>query len=614
MLEHKFNEFKQIVAQMVAFNYDKRKQIELLIENGKNAYLNSRYERAYSFLSEASLLSKIYREIDLEVGAESRIAIVYHFQKDYLKAETHIHQYLSIAIDNNLPKETAECYDKIGFMKANKRRYAEAESYHLKAAEIYEQHDCAKELGIAYFNIAYTLKQRNKLEQAQKYYLKAIEYSEKADDKHNLIHIYLGFNNLKNQIKSFKDCFFYLEKALEICKEIGFKTLETRIKSNIGNLHLSLFEYDKAIESFHEVIADPNYEETNATALNNLGLSYKGVKDFDNAKKYLIASFEKRKANNQSMEADSSLLYLAELYTELNELDKSANCLREVKKSIDELPSELLYTRYYKCQHQFYAKMQNYEKAYQYALLLEEENLKVYDKQRIKELTQRDADYKMDLMEKENQANKEQVLLEKALMNDLHHRIKNYLSIFDVILSMQEKKVSNKASKDAFREMKLRAQTMATLHLKLYENSENNKKVNYQEYISEIVALLVYTYQKDEDISVVVDIPTDIALDMDEAMPICLIVNELVVNSLKHAHEEGESGTIGITFESKKEGEYLYIYDDGKGMPDEPRKKDSFGLKIINNMLTKIKGEIQLIPTIKGTKWELKYQKKGTAL
>lgn len=601
---------------MGVFNYSKREQIELLIENGKKAYRNSRYERAHSFFSEASSLSKIYQEIDLEIGAESRIAIVYHYKKDFLKAEALIEQYLSLAIANNLAKETAECYDKIGFMRANKREFAEAESYHQKAVEIYEKYDCTKELGIAYFNIAFTLEKQLKIREAQEYYLKAITASESAKDMSNLVYIYLGLFTIKKNIQSYKDCFFYLEKALDISQKNGFKSFETRIKSNMGNLHLNLKEYPKAIEYLKEVIADPNYKAMNATALNNLGLAFQGIQAYEKAEKYLMDSLEKRKANKESIQVDSSQLYLAELYLELEQLDKVANCLEEVTQSIDQLPSEVLYTRYYKCQHLYYAKIKDFEKAYQYALLLEKENIKAYDKQKIKELTQRDAEYQTELKERKIEAQKEQLSLEKNLMKDLHHRIKNYLATFESILYLQKEKINDPNAKAAFQEMELRAQTMGSLHLKLYDNPENDKMVNYQEYISEIVEMLVYTFQKEDEIDISIDIPNKLNLNMDEAMPICLIVNELVVNSLKHAHEEGENGTIGISFESKKEGEYLYIYDDGKGMTENAQKKDSFGIQIINDMLTKIKGKIQLIPTNKGTKWELQYQqnKKGIAL
>ncbi|MGZ7048739.1 MAG: sensor histidine kinase [Methanobacterium sp.] len=184
------------------------------------------------------------------------------------------------------------------------------------------------------------------------------------------------------------------------------------------------------------------------------------------------------------------------------------------------------------------------------------------------------------------------------LVKEIHHRVKNNLTVFSSLLNLQSRYIKDKEALDIFKESQDRAKSMAIIHEDLYQSSDF-KRINFGEYINKLSINLFQTYVTNPDlINLNID-AEEVMLDINLAIPLGLILNELVTNVMKHAFKVDKKGEIKIKFHSK-EGEYtLTVSDNGIGFPEglDYKNIDSLGLKLVNSLTDQISGKIELDKT-----------------
>jgi PAS domain S-box-containing protein len=154
------------------------------------------------------------------------------------------------------------------------------------------------------------------------------------------------------------------------------------------------------------------------------------------------------------------------------------------------------------------------------------------------------------------------------LLKEIHHRVKNNLMIISSLLNLQSGYIKDKASKDIFIESQNRARSMALIHERLYQSTDL-KSIDFGEYITSLSNELFNTYKADSGfIKLKIDVE-DIFLDINTAIPLGLIVNELVTNSLKHAFPDNMKGKINIAFHLLDDYYEFTVKDNGIGFPEE---------------------------------------------
>lgn len=193
------------------------------------------------------------------------------------------------------------------------------------------------------------------------------------------------------------------------------------------------------------------------------------------------------------------------------------------------------------------------------------------------------------------------------LLNEIHHRVKNNLSVVQSILSLQCNTVSDEASRSAFLESQSRIHSMSLLHEALYTQSQSSK-VHISRYLTRVVGHLSDAYKSDNlNTEVRVDIP-EIWFDVDIAMPCGLIVNELLTNVFKYAARGGEiiSATVSMR-RSQDNGYVLSVIDNGKGLPEgfDLKSTRTYGLKIVNAFVDQINGRLDVLSGPDGTEFRL---------
>jgi len=187
-------------------------------------------------------------------------------------------------------------------------------------------------------------------------------------------------------------------------------------------------------------------------------------------------------------------------------------------------------------------------------------------------------------------------LLEKeVLLKEIHHRVKNNLQVISSLASLQSKTIDDPESLRVFRESQDRIHSMALIHTKLYE-SQDLASIYFPEYVQSLTSYLHDSYEsKAQAIDLVVE-TEEIFLDIDIAIPLGLILTELVSNSLKHAFPNDIKGVVYIELFSDEEGSItnLVVKDNGVGFPEsiDFYNPDSLGLRLVNSLVQQIRGEI----------------------
>ena len=201
----------------------------------------------------------------------------------------------------------------------------------------------------------------------------------------------------------------------------------------------------------------------------------------------------------------------------------------------------------------------------------------------------------------------------EVLLKEIHHRVKNNMQIVSSLLHLQEMHLKDHSIQKAFRESQSRIRSMALVYEKLY-HSEDLARIDIKEYIDSLSADLFRTYNVNPvDITLKNNVK-DIYLTLETAIPCCLIINDLVSNSLRHAFPPAKDpmeggkrnkpeNRIQVDFFSgkgeKNENEYtmtMVVRDNGIGFPGEfeYKKVDTLGFQLVSMFVKKLRGTIEL--------------------
>jgi two-component sensor histidine kinase/ligand-binding sensor domain-containing protein len=184
----------------------------------------------------------------------------------------------------------------------------------------------------------------------------------------------------------------------------------------------------------------------------------------------------------------------------------------------------------------------------------------------------------------------------EALLQEVHHRVKNNLQIISSLLSLQGQSIDDKKTRSLLKESEGRIHTMALIHEKLYK-AKKLTTINVSEYIKEIVDHLRRSYLTDtSQIKIEYKIP-QVEINSDTATTIGLIINELVTNSFKHAFPENNKGKILISLNRPGDGQlHLKVSDNGTGLKEvyDKNSANTLGLKVVEILSRQHKGSFNI--------------------
>lgn len=205
--------------------------------------------------------------------------------------------------------------------------------------------------------------------------------------------------------------------------------------------------------------------------------------------------------------------------------------------------------------------------------------------------------------------NQQKLLLKDkdTLLKEVHHRVKNNMQVINSLLVLQSNSIENKEVKEIFKVGQNRIYTMAMVHEMLYSKGDLSK-IEFSKYAEELIDKLSETYSDNNSIEYHISVPTT-AFDLDTAVPLGLLINEIITNSLKYAFPDNLAGIIYIELGEDDENYQLKIGDNGIGISeDDINKEGGLGHELIESLTEQIHGQLKMNKE-KGTHYIITFPK-----
>ncbi len=628
-------------------SYEKNKFPPSLQDSVKVNWLNSifietiNYETyiAYDCAKKALDVSKKINFSLGEANSLSNLARVYNLRGQFDQAKKYFEKAITIyeKLDNKL--NIAYCYGDLGVVYSKKSNFPEALSYYFKALKIYQETNDDLSVGYAYVNIGILYKNQNDFEQALSYYIEAEEILKKIDSndsRYGLMAISTNIANIYIKKKEYQKALDYLDKALNKNKRYKNNYIYAETYKSLGDTYLELGNIKSALYNFN--LAFDFFVKIE----DQMGISYTQIKQGychfkqDNivlAKEKIYAGMTIAKTIGQIEWQKNGYEYLSQIYARQHNYKQALEYEKLFKKFNDSIFNKEKDKKLIQLKMQFeFDKIQSESDQIQHTreLKIREEtdqqrtitkivlagfiivsllsiaifkNLKRNQKQNIIINIQKKT------VENQNKIIQKSLEEKETLLREIHHRVKNNLQIISSLFNIQSENIKNEKILASIQEGKTRVQAMSLIHQNLYQ-SEHLDKVDINNYLEQLTVYLKQIYD-DKSKNIIVDIDSqNFEFDIETAIPLGLIVNELLCNAYKYAFLQKNEGNIIVKITQLNEEEYqLNFSDDGSGFITEENANDSksLGLKLVKILTRQLKGSLE-ISTDNGTKIQLNFK------
>jgi len=567
-----------------------------------------------------------------------------HIGWEFLASGTYdsalVYFYKSLDNSATYPELRASTLDCIGVAYNFKGFPDSSILYYTKALELYTKMKDTPHATIIENNLSIIYKNIGLYEKALQSAFNAISKLEKRKPDRTLASCYNTVGSVYSRISDYPSALIYFNKALNIRKQIGYTIGVGQSYNNIGETYINLSEYESALSNLFralDVKRKTGEKNSAGTTLNLIGYAYLALGKVREAEPYFIESRNIKKASGERLEEGIALNNLGMLKLKVKDLKraelylKAAGALIRKTGALDELKKNL------ELNVLLYKTMSDHSKALAYVDELVIINDSLLNKEKAESLLTLQARYESEEKEQEinllkrdqalqnaeiqtkklwirgltiiavlaftivillfysynqSQRNKHKV---ETLLKELNHRVKNNLQILSSLLSLQSQHLTDENAIQAIKSSESRVNTMALIHKKLYDH-ESIRPINTKEYIYELVQYLIYAYDfKRRNTDLIIQ-GNEIQLDVDKAIPLGLIVNEIVTNALKYAYVDNESPRLIINLHTPKPDELmLEVSDNGEGISDAAlfESSRSFGLKMVKTLTKELRGKCE---------------------
>jgi two-component sensor histidine kinase/tetratricopeptide (TPR) repeat protein len=610
---------------------NKKRQADVHKDIGDFFAAQNRSAQALIELRKALALYQSIGNRDLQ-GIYDLLGAVYSQLGDY--EEGLRYGLLAVRTAENLKDSSLQLctiYNRVGLTYMNSKQLQEAYSYFNKSLLIAQKYNDYSSIIILTYNIGIVLLKLNQPDKVLKHLSRTVhKYS--PQNIRDSISITILFLGSYNRLKQYTTAQLYCNQLISISGKLAkYDSQQQRIYANIIPFFLASKQYSQA--RYYLTKRDYLCKETNNLAgASGNHLHWFKLDSLQGNYLSAIAHFQQYNRLQDSLLNQTKTKQIASLEV-LHETQQKEQNIKLKQQQINLLTKEgqiksqkiqqdqlvrnviiggaillsillgLIYNRYLLKQrsNRLLQSQQQKLQSQHKELQAQQQELQAHQKEidhknsYLSELlTQKDSllTQKDKLLEE-----KDTLLIDKEwLLKEIHHRVKNNLQVVMSLLNSQAASLEDEAALSAIQESQNRVQAIALIHQKLYQ-SESVARIPMADYISEVVAYLHESYNLLQTIQFDLEVEP-IELDVSQAVPLGLIINEAITNAFKYAFPQGRSGMVRLSLHRLAATTYeLTILDNGVGLPVgyQPASSRSLGMKLLHGFSRQLGGKLNII-------------------
>jgi two-component sensor histidine kinase len=516
--------------------------------------------------------------------------------------------------------------------------HAQVEKWARRSVELYKILDRPRSIPGTLGFIANSQKEMGKYDEAYRTELENLKYSEELEDNAFIASSLLSITRILHKLNRIEEGQIYLDRCLNMMEEWNDENWMVDLNGVRTSYEITNGNYEKALVLLE---AQDTSKMTSVFRTSNLTLKgemhYK-LNQFFEAKVNLREALTlavKKEDNRSLMEVHSILgdIYYAEKDYEKSVDSKSKSLLYADASGLKERRLDDL-----KILSDSYIKLKEYERGHDYFLQYSSLKDSTFNAERDKVTSELKTQYESERKDQKIQIQKQEIkqtklnqkfsfgiagllfisllgvfsalrskqrynkeledkntIIQKksdqneTLLKEIHHRVKNNLQTISSLLYLQSYNVEDPTAKNTINVSQQRVESMALIHKNLYQR-DNLAAIELKGYFSKLIENLISAYDSHNIIQATIEMEA-YEIDVDTAIPLGLIVNEVITNALKYAFPDKKAGEIRIEFHKTQNMNHLRISDNGKGKPMDV--KENFGTKLINLLTRQIDGTIR---------------------
>ncbi|MDX2248327.1 MAG: tetratricopeptide repeat protein [Bacteroidia bacterium] len=541
----------------------------------------------------------------------NNIAKIHLKQGELDRAMFHLEQSLEMAEVEGDTMQVFNAVNLMGIVFRLQGNHEASVAYHRRALALAKDLSYLRGQASSLGNIAIIFQSQGDYAQALIYYQQCLEVNEASQDIFGIAATSANLGNTYTYLKRYEEATEALNRSLEIYeKSENFPGIANTL-GNLGLAYEQRGQEEQAIGYYLRSIAvgkDLGYAEMILPALSNLaGIHTKRgefVKAIGYGQKALTLS--RQTGNIEVIKSSAQQLYAC--YRALNQPTKALAMHELYHQMRDSLNSEENQRATIRFEYQQQALADSLSNAQEKALAqVEYENQ--LGRQRLQlgfaagiggllallavvlfvnGRRRRKTNELLRLQKGEIELKSNQ---NELLLKEIHHRVKNNLQTISSLLYLQSAHIKDAGVKEAVVAGQHRVESMALIHQKLYQR-ENLAAIEMKDYLTNLGQSLLSTFgYPPERIGLHIAME-ELELDVDTAVPLGLIVNELITNSLKYAFPDERSGTITVSLKPADAGLELFVGDDGVGAANTA-SGTSFGSQLVRLLTTQLGGQLE---------------------
>ncbi len=486
---------------------------------------------------------------------------------------------------------------KMAWVYKKKGETDKAMSKDLYALKLMEETGNKAMICNALTRISDDLTRQERLEEAKDFALRAIEMAEKNNLSSELFYVYFNAGNVAMSANDYKSSLDYYNKAMKIVKEqdLGMGSL-CDITNSHGNALKRMGRYKEAkydYETALKLAKKANYQNAITATIANLGEINLLMGNYTQALGYQLETVRLQEQDKDLSNLTENYQHVSTIYEKLGnyksalEYQKKAYHMRDSVASIksDTTMSKML-TRY---------ETNKKEET------IESQQNEISQQKKLQGLTigilflmfvfivfgiisYRLRVKRSRLLAAKNAEN-------ELLLKEIHHRVKNNLEVVSSLLALQSAQIDDPNTKEAMREGQNRVHSIGIVHQKLYQ-ATNLGAIEMKDYFLNLSESILDSFGAENRVKIELAMEK-LEIDIDTAVPLGLIVNELLTNTIKYAFPHGKQGNVVIKLEKRKTGIlHLEVSDDGIGKSNII-KGTGFGSRLISLLTRQLRGHMK---------------------